>query len=309
MNEQYGQPLYGGKRNFDPEAWAEKKQKERDKVYEMIEQMVMESASSPEAFMDYLDIQARLDRYSVANTMLILKQFPTATQLKEKGQWTDERAYVRQSERAIQILEPTEYTRKDGEIGTAYNVKRVYDISQTSLRETMEPEQADMKQMAMALVNSALVPVLMNNERTTPEKKSVYDHEKRTVFVRQGMANETELFQCLALEMAHVQLADRQENYDRDENAFEAGCIAYLLCKKNGVEAGRFVVEELPMKWDEMEAKELRGEMAVIRNAFSEVQGRMADELYRIHREQERTQERERRQQERMKNRGRDESR
>ncbi len=94
MNEQYGQPLYGGKRNFDPEAWAEKKQKERDKVYEMIEQMVTESASSPEAFMDYLDIQARLDRYSVANTMLILKQFPTATQLKEKGQWTDERAYV-----------------------------------------------------------------------------------------------------------------------------------------------------------------------------------------------------------------------
>ena len=41
----------------------------------------------------------------------------------------------------------------------------------------------------------------------------------------------------------------------------------------------------------------------------SEVQGRMTDELYRIRREQERTQERERRQQERMKNRERDDSR
>ena len=303
MNEQYGQPVFGG-RNFNPEAWAEKKQEEREKVYDMIEQMISETTSDPEAFMGYLDTQARLDRYSVANTLLILKQYPTATQLKEKRQWTEERAYVRQNERAIKILEPAEYIRRDGEVGTAYNVKWVYDISQTSIRERTEPEQNDLKQMTMAMVNSSPVPVLMNNERTTPEQKAVYDHDMKKLFVRQGMANGTELFQWLAGEMAFAQLAMEKKTYDREECRFEAGCIAYLLCRKNGVDAGKYAVSALPNAWKGMETKDLRAEMTRIKTAFGEVQGRMTDELYRMRREQERSQERERRQQERMEKQG-----
>ena len=311
MNEQYGQP-FNGRRNFDTDAWVERQQKERDQVYGMIEQAVLETASDPKRFMEYLDVQARLDRYTVSNAMLIMKQYPTATLLKEKNDWTDERVYVRQSEKPVLILKPKEYVRLDGGFATAYNVRRVYDISQTSFRGTTEKESVDLKLLSTAVVNSALVPVLINKERTSPEQKAVYDHQERTVFVSKDMSNATELFQLLALEMAHVQLAEREENYDRDGNAFRAGCIAYLLCKKNGVDAVCYAVEELPKEWKEMEAKDIRGELSVIKEAFGEVQGRMTDELYRIRREEERAQDRERRQQERQerqKERERDEER
>lgn len=49
----------------------------------MIDDTATEIVSDPDKFRAYLDTQARMDRYSAANALLIYKQQPQATQLKD----------------------------------------------------------------------------------------------------------------------------------------------------------------------------------------------------------------------------------
>lgn len=59
---------------FDKEAWAAKKQQERESAYELIDSSAMEIVGNGEIFKAYLDVQARFDRYSVGNAILITAQ-------------------------------------------------------------------------------------------------------------------------------------------------------------------------------------------------------------------------------------------
>ena len=80
----------------------------------------------------YLDVQARFDLYSVSNAILIAAQCPEATRLADFDSWKARGMYVRRGADAITILEPgKEYQRDDGSVGVSYNVRKVFDISQT----------------------------------------------------------------------------------------------------------------------------------------------------------------------------------
>ena len=63
---------------FDKEAWAAKKQQERDNVYAMIDRHAIEMSGEGGLFRAYLDVQARFDRYSVGNAILVAAQCPDA---------------------------------------------------------------------------------------------------------------------------------------------------------------------------------------------------------------------------------------
>ena len=128
---------------FDKDAWAEKKQAERQAVYEMADTAAAEVCADGEKFRAYLDTQTRFDRYSVTNALLILAQMPEATQLKDFDGWKDAGASIKRQQKGISILEPgEEYTREDGTIGTSYNVKKVFDISQLRRKPRHSPRSA-----------------------------------------------------------------------------------------------------------------------------------------------------------------------
>ena len=120
---------------FDKEAWAEKKQAERQSVYDLADTTAVEVSMDGSKFQSYLDVQTRFSRYSATNALLILAQKPEATQLKDFNGWKEAGASIKRQQKGISILEPgEEYERADGSIGTSYNVKRVFDISQTTAR-------------------------------------------------------------------------------------------------------------------------------------------------------------------------------
>ena len=73
----------GGNRPFDKEEWAAAKQAQRKEAYELIDNTCSEMVASGDSFRQYLDVQGRFDRYSVANAILVSAQMPEATQLKE----------------------------------------------------------------------------------------------------------------------------------------------------------------------------------------------------------------------------------
>ena len=75
---------------LSPEEYAAKKKAEKDAVYQMIDDTATEIVRDPDKFRAYLDTQARMDRYSAANALLIYKQQPQATQLKDFRDWQED---------------------------------------------------------------------------------------------------------------------------------------------------------------------------------------------------------------------------
>ena len=105
---------------FDKEAWAEKKQAERQSVYDLADTTAVEVSADGSKFQSYLDVQTRFSRYSATNVLLILAQKPEATQLKDFNGWKEAGASIKRQQKGISILEPgEEYEREDGSIGTS----------------------------------------------------------------------------------------------------------------------------------------------------------------------------------------------
>ena len=145
---------------FDRDAWAAKKQQEREGVYLMIDTFADEMSGDGSLFQTYLDVQARFDRYSVSNAILIAAQCPEATKLADFDHWKESGVYVKRGADAITILEPgKEYEKDDGSTGVSYNVKKVFDISQTRAGQQPAPTVArDERLLLKALMNNAPLP-------------------------------------------------------------------------------------------------------------------------------------------------------
>ncbi len=141
---------------FDKEAWTAKKKAERDEVYALADATAEEIAADGGKFRDYLDVQANFRHYSATNALLILATKPDARRLGDKDFWRDQGVYIKRQEfhRPIKIVEGGgEYTRDDGSIGVSYNIKRVYDISQTTSRmRAPQPVSHDTRALFNALI-------------------------------------------------------------------------------------------------------------------------------------------------------------
>ena len=123
------------------EAWIERKQSERQALYELADATTQEVCADGGKFQNYLDVQSRFIRYSATNALLILAQNPKATQLKDYDSWREAGTPVRKDQKSnISILEPgREYKRDDGSIGVSYDPKKVFDISQTGAEVKAAP--------------------------------------------------------------------------------------------------------------------------------------------------------------------------
>lgn len=87
------------------EEYAAKKKAERDSLYALADEMAQEVMRDGEAFRGFLDVQARFDRYSATNALLIYAQNDEATRLRDFDGWKERGIYVRKNETGISILE------------------------------------------------------------------------------------------------------------------------------------------------------------------------------------------------------------
>jgi hypothetical protein len=234
------------------------------------------------AFQTYLDVQSRFDRYSVGNALLIIAKKPDANKLGDVDYWKSQGGFIKrnQFDKPIIILEPgNEYTREDGSIGVSYNAKRVYDISQTTIREKAQPTvNRDDRTLIRALIHNAPVAIKSVDEIGVANKGAMLDPAQRTIFVQKGMS-AGDMFRSIAGELAHAEFADGDPAYDRNENAFKAYCVSYMLCKRNGFDTKDYDFSRLPDSFAEMDAQEIRGELSQIRDTANDISSRMAKVL------------------------------
>ena len=258
------QPVQREDTPFDKDAWAAKKQQEREGVYLMIDTYAHEMSIDGGLFRAYLDVQARFDRYSVSNAILVAAQCPEATRLADFDHWKESGVYVKRGADAITILEPgKEYEKGDGNTGVSYNVKKVFDISQTRAgQQAMSTVNSDDRLLLRALINDPVCQYVVSND--LPENINArYEPEQKVLFVRPGLDAPT-LFRGLAQELTRAHM-DRGgitcENPD-----FAAYSVSYMLCRRNGVSVEGFSYDHMPESYATMDAKALRGEVGIMRD-------------------------------------------
>ena len=264
------------------EEYAQKKKAEKDAVYQMVDETSKDILSEPEKFKAFLDTQSRLDRYSAVNALLIYNQLPEATQLKEFSDWNKEKIQVKKGSKSIAILEPSEFTKRDGTTGISYNVKRVFDVSQTSGKKLPAPSvNRDPKELITMMLDSSPVEVEGTNELPYPNMAAFYNNEKQTLYIKRDVGDSVAVAQCVAQELGHAQLSINSERYSRSESGFAAVCIGYMLCNKYGVDTKNFAINRIPDSLKNAEPKQIRSELSKMRNAMNEIHSRVSEVMYK----------------------------
>ena len=262
----------GGNKPYDKAEWAAQKQAERKEAYELIDNTCSEMAVNGDSFRQYLDVQGRFDRYSVANAVLVSAQMPEATQLKDYGKWKQSRVYVNKDAQKITILEPSkEYLRDDGTKAVSDNAKVVYDISETSAKDRQEAaEPKSMRELVSAMIDASPVPFQPVDDLELP---AFYDSEQQTIFIRTGL-NEEQLFVSMSKEVAAA-VYDFKHNESRNASEFKAYCVAYMVSSRYGVDTRGFNFDRLPKEYAEMETQDFKSELGSMRDVLGEVQSEM----------------------------------
>lgn len=277
-------PAKTGQQNnrLSREEYAEKMRKEKEAVYQMADETATEIVASPEKFKAFLDTQSRLDRYSAVNALLIFKQRPDASQLKNFDDWSKENVKIQKGAKSVSILEPVEYAKRDGTIGISYNVKKVFDISQTNGKKPPAPSvNRDPKALITTMLDSSPVNVEATDELPYPNMAAFYNNVEQTLYVKRDVGDSVAVAQCVAQELGHAQLSINSESYSRADMGFQAVCIGYMLCKKYGVDTQNFAINRIPDSLSSKEPKDIRFELSKTRNAMADIHSRISDELYK----------------------------
>ena len=264
------------------EEYAEKMKAEKEAVYQMADDTAKAIVPDPEKFKAFLDTQSRLDRYTAVNALLIFKQLPEASQLKNFDDWSKDNVKIQKGAKSISILEPVEYAKRDGTTGISYNVKKVFDVSQTNGKRPPAPTvNRDPKALITVMLDSSPVEVEATNELPYPNMAAFYNNEEQTLYVKRDVGDSVAVAQCVAQELGHAQLSINSDSYSRADMGFQAVCIGYMLCKKYGVDTQNFAINRIPEKLAGKEPKDIRYELSKTRNAMADIHSRVSDELYK----------------------------
>lgn len=251
--------------------YAARKKAEKDAAYETIDDSITEMMNDDESFISYLDFQSRMDFYSASNAILIMSRCPEATLLKSADSWNELDVRINKGEKAIHILEPSDYIDENGEQRTSYNIKNVFDISQTDA-QPQPPQKAESnpKVLAMALMKSATVPKVAVDELPTPNSTAFYDNENNKLLVKRN-SDSVSLFKDVARELALAEIADGCDEYNRSECLPSAICSAYMICQKYGIDNKDMNVTAAKQEWAGLENKDVRTMLAMANDGLYSV--------------------------------------
>lgn len=266
-------------KTYSKEEYAQHKEQERNEAYAMADDAISKLVDNPEHLMAYLNTQARFDRYSVTNALLITAQNPNAVQLKDYKEWSDTGVQVKRGAKSISILEPVEFNRKDGSTGVTYNVKKVFDVSQTSSHYRQPPTvKRDPTQLVKALLETSNVEY-QTAENTPDDRAAFFDTETSTLYIKEGVGDGTKLFQEVACELAIAEIYFNSEEFSRVEAQFPAQCASYMICQKYGVDTKGIDVAKTPLHWKAMNNQDIRSELTMARDSLNEISTKLYFEL------------------------------
>ena len=259
-------------KDINREKFKEKKRAELEALYDAVNEETLLIAEDPEKFSAYLRIQARFNRYTVTNAILLLHQFPDAQKLKTFEGWKRDGASVKRGEKCISILEPYSYTKADGNTGKGFRIKKLFDISQTDVRMSPDPFLTGVSSRSLLRALLEASPVKSEAADTLDHgKDAVYDQKKQKIYIRR-MLEPDDFFRAAAVSIAEAQLAEQGSSQDELES--KAKATAFMLCVKFGIDPGSLRAK-MPGATARMEIKDIKAELSEIRKTFTGIADRM----------------------------------
>lgn len=259
--------------------WQVKEEKHRKEAYATLDKIFGEFSEGAGSMEAYLDVQSRFPFHSARNALLIEAKCPHAERIHDEKGWKDMGVTVLEEEKRLPIiiLEPGKaYRREDGSVGQNFYAKEVYDISQTTARDEAQPQVSyDDRLLLKGLIASSPVPIRAVEE--LPQGRgAVYDPEQNAILVKKGM-DAPDIFRCVSLEAANVQLAQSHEGYSREAEGYKAYAVSYMLCQRYGVDVKGYDIFRLDGVLQGQDPREeVPAALTDMRDTFKEMNGRMA---------------------------------
>lgn len=259
--------------------WQVKEEKQRKEAYATLDKIFGEFSEGTGSMEAYLDVQSRFPFHSARNALLIEAKCPHAERIHDEKGWKDMGVTVLEEEKRLPIiiLEPGKaYRREDGSVGQNFYAKEVYDISQTTARDEAQPQVSyDDRLLLKGLIASSPVPIRAVEE--LPQGRgAVYDPEQNAILVKKGM-DAPDIFRCVSLEAANVQLAQSHEGYSREAEGYKAYAVSYMLCQRYGVDVKGYDISRLDGVLQGQDPREeVPAALTDMRDTFKEMNGRMA---------------------------------
>lgn len=259
--------------------WQVKEEKHRKEAYATLDKIFGEFSEGTGSMEAYLDVQSRFPFHSARNALLIEAKCPHAERIHDEKGWKDMGVTVLEEEKRLPIiiLEPGKaYRREDGSVGQNFYAKEVYDISQTTARDEAQPQVSyDDRLLLKGLIASFPVPIRAVEE--LPQGRgAVYDPEQNAILVKKGM-DAPDIFRCVSLEAANVQLAQSHEGYSREAEGYKAYAVSYMLCQRYGVDVKGYDISRLDGVLQGQDPREeVPAALTDMRDTFKEMNGRMA---------------------------------
>ena len=226
-------------------------------------------------------MQARFNRYSVNNALLLAAQCPNATRLAAFEEWQKRGAQVEKGSKAIMLLEPgKEIQREDGSSGVVFNVKKVFDISQANAPAPLPEATRDPRILLKALIHNPPCTITFN-DNLIGGVAAKYDPQDKTLYVRHGLPGD-DLFRALARELAFAHL-DEGDGSSRNANTFKAKSIASLVCIRNHIAPDPVAV---PTSYSDHDARALKNALQEIRDVANTMHSSMDQVLSKQRSEQ-----------------------
>lgn len=259
--------------------WQVKEEKHRKEAYATLDKIFGEFSEGTGSMEAYLDVQSRFPFHSARNALLIEAKCPHAERIHDEKGWKDMGVTVLEEEKRLPIiiLEPGKaYRREDGSVGQNFYAKEVYDISQTTARDQVQPQVSyDDRLLLKGLIASSPVPIRAVEE--LPQGRgAVYDPEQNAILVKKGM-DAPDIFRCVSLEAANVQLAQSHEGYSREAEGYKAYAVSYMLCQRYGVDVKGYDISRLDGVLQGQDPREeVPAALTDMRDTFKEMNGRIA---------------------------------
>ena len=259
--------------------WQLREEKQRKEAYATLDKKFGEFSEGRGDMKAYLDVQSRFPFHSARNAILIGEQCPDAQRVGGYKEWASQGIEILEEEKRLPIiiLEPGKaYRREDGSVGQNFFAKEVFDVSQTTARNEAQPQvNYDERLLLKGLIASSQAPIHATEE--LPQGRgALYDPEQNAILVKKGM-DAPDIFRCVSLEVANVQLARNREGYSREAEGYKAYAVSYMLCKRYGVDAQEYDISRLDGVLQGQDPKEVvPAALTDMRDTFKELNGRMA---------------------------------
>jgi hypothetical protein len=218
--------------------FAAAKKAEREEMSGWSDEKITAFTSDPAQYQSYLDFQADNPNVTPGNLALARAQIPDCQKVNSMKRWNDLGRQINKGERGFKVFVRENYMDA-GVRRAGYAVGRMFEIAQTKgkplPRAVLENDTPDMQKALAAVIKRSPVQITLVDEGLNavtyaPANKVIYCpanlSEAKTL---EGLISETT--------QARLHNDGAYIAYTHDGSRLDAQSVAYMVCRRFGIEA------------------------------------------------------------------------